>query len=101
MGKWIYLIDAIDDIDENIESGAYNPLLYRFDYAPEHESIAEFKTRIKDTLNYNLYQYLAVLSNQTASLNFTKNQGIIDNVIYFGLNRKTEEILKGEQDESI
>ena len=27
MGKWIYLIDAADDIEENIESGAYNPLL--------------------------------------------------------------------------
>ena len=30
MGKWIYLIDAVDDIEENLETGAYNPLIYRF-----------------------------------------------------------------------
>ena len=122
MGKWIYLIDAADDIEENIESGAYNPLLYRFAYrgatdgdadgadgdpagAAEPESPQQFRERIRGNLEFNLYQYLAVLSQQTGSLDIQKNQGIIDNVIYFGMNRKTEEILnktdKGESDESI
>jgi len=139
MGKWIYLIDAADDIEENIESGAYNPLLYRFAYrgavggdtaggaegdttgatdcdaagvvdsdtigAAEPESPQQFRERIRGNLEFNLYQYLAVLSQQTGSLDIRKNQGIIDNVIYFGMNRKTEEILnktdKGESDESI
>ena len=118
MGKWIYLIDAADDIEENIESGAYNPLLYRFAYrgavggadgdpagATEPESPQQFRERIRGDLEFNLYQYLAVLSQQTGSLDIQKNQGIIDNVIYFGMNRKTEEILnktdKGESDESI
>ena len=122
MGKWIYLIDAADDIEENIESGAYNPLLYRFAYRGATdgdadgadgdpagvvgpESPQQFRERIRGNLEFNLYQYLAVLSQQTGSLDIRKNQGIIDNVIYFGMNRKTEEILnktdKGESDESI
>lgn len=108
MGKWIYLIDAVDDIEENIESGAYNPLLYRFGYrggAGGNETPQQFRARIRGDLEFNLYQYLAVLSQQTGSLDIRKNQGIIDNVIYLGMNRKTEEILnktdKGESDESI
>ena len=123
MGKWIYLIDAADDIEENIESGAYNPLLYRFDFKGNlsgSEELAEetpqqFRDRIHDNLDFNLYHYLAVLSEQTGSLDIKKNQGIIDNVIYFGMNRKTEEIInknknteenntindEGESDESI
>ena len=118
MGKWIYLMDAADDIEENIESGAYNPLLYRFEYrgiasahdagsdtAPDVETPQQFRERIRGDLEFNLYQYLAVLSQQTGSLDIRKNQGIIDNVIYLGMNRKTEEILnktdKGESNESI
>ena len=123
MGKWIYLMDAADDIEENIESGAYNPLLYRFEYrgiaaaenagpdnasadtGPGVETPQQFRERIRGDLEFNLYQYLAVLSQQTGSLDIRKNQGIIDNVIYLGMNRKTEEILnktdKGESDESI
>ena len=107
MGKWIYLMDAADDIEENIESGAYNPLLYRFEYrgGEDRETPPQFRKRIRGDLEFNLYQYLAVLSQQTGSLDIQKNQGIIDNVIYLGMNRKTEEILnktdKGESDESI
>ena len=118
MGKWVYLMDAADDIEENIESGAYNPLLYRFEYRGGEgardadsdstlgsETPQQFRKRIRGDLEFNLYQYLAVLSQQTGSLDIRKNQGIIDNVIYLGMNRKTEEILnkkdKGESDESI
>ena len=123
MGKWIYLMDAADDIEENIESGAYNPLLYRFAYrgvegtdnacaddpgsdtSPDTETPRQFRERIRGDMEFNLYQYLAVLSQQTGSLDIRKNQGIIDNVIYLGMNRKTEEILnktdKGESNESI
>ena len=108
MGKWIYLIDAVDDIEENIESGAYNPLLYRFEYqgVTSGETPQQFRDRIRDKLEFNLYHYLAVLSEQTESLDIKKNRGIIDNVIYFGMNRKTEEIInqkknEGESDESI
>ena len=107
MGKWIYLMDAADDIEENIESGAYNPLLYRSEYrgGEAGETPQQFRKRIRRDLEFNLYQYLAVLSQQTGSLDIRKNQGIIDNVIYLGMNRKTEEILnktdKGESNESI
>ena len=38
LGKWIYLMDAIDDIEDNIESGAYNPLIYRFAYQHGEEN---------------------------------------------------------------
>jgi len=101
LGKWIYLIDAVDDIEENIESGAYNPLLYRFGYDSDNETPAEFRTRIEERLRFNLFHYLAVISNCASALDIQKNQGIIENIIYFGLNRKTEEIIKGETDESI
>ena len=97
MGKWIYLMDAVDDIEENLESGAYNPLIYRFQYSRKTETPEEFRARIEGDLRFNLFHYLAMVSNYTNSLAIQKNQGIIENVIYFGLHRKTEEILRRDQ----
>lgn len=31
LGRWIYLVDAADDLAEDLASGGYNPLLCRFD----------------------------------------------------------------------
>lgn len=94
MGKWIYLIDAADDIEENVQTGAYNPLIYRFEFDMKNETVKEFRTRIEEDLKFNLYHYLAMIGNCVDSLEIRKNKGIIENIIYFGLNRKTEEIIE-------
>ena len=78
LGKWIYLIDAIDDIDENIESGAYNPLLYRFKYQPGEEN---FKGRIMETCRFNLFHYLGEISKSLDLLSLRKNKGVIENIV--------------------
>lgn len=94
MGKWVYLIDAVDDIEKDLKSGAYNPLLYRFAYDEEKEDPQKFRERIDEALRFNLYHYLAVIGESLGTLDIVKNSGIIENVIYFGLNRKTDDILK-------
>lgn len=93
MGKWIYMIDAVDDIEENIQSGAYNPLIYRFEFDSDSEDAAGFRTRIEEPLKFHLFHCLSVVGNSLNALDIKKNQGIIENIIYFGLNRKTEEII--------
>ena len=30
LGRWIYLVDAADDLKKDVKSGSYNPLVYRF-----------------------------------------------------------------------
>ncbi|MBN7774626.1 DUF5685 family protein [Clostridium aminobutyricum] len=98
LGKWIYLMDAYDDIEENITKNTYNPLLYRFQY--EGESIEDFKEKIKPTVEFNLMHYLAEISNAMSLLDLKKNKGILENIAYFGLLRKTEITLeKGETNE--
>ena len=103
LGKWIYLIDAADDIEENLESGAYNPLLQRFGYRAGEENAEEtpeqFRARIDERLRFNLYHYLAVLGESFEALDIKKNSGIIENGIYFGLNRRTDEVLRRIQPE--
>lgn len=94
IGKWIYLIDAFDDIDENAESGAYNPLIYQFGYEGSNETKDQFRSRISERVEFNLLCYLAELAKTWEEIKTEKNQGLIENIIYLGLLRKTEQILK-------
>lgn len=98
LGKWIYLMDAYDDIDDNITTGAYNPLIYRFEYK-QGEEPQKFRQRIKEDVERNLIMYLAEMAKAVDLLEINKNKGIIENIIYVGLLKKTEEVLeKGEND---
>jgi len=96
LGKWIYLIDAFDDIEKDIGSGSYNPLLVQYKY--KNEDIKAFKESIAEEIRQNLLQALA---QTTGSLELLKlgNKGIIDNIIYEGLYGKTERILSGKTSE--
>lgn len=93
LGKWIYLIDAFDDLDENFKKDTFNPLIYQFGYGKEQETHAEFRERIHSRVEQNLLLYLAELSKAWDEIKSDKNQGIVENIIYFGLLRKTEQIM--------
>jgi hypothetical protein len=94
IGKWLYLIDAFDDLEDNAKSGAYNPLIYQFDFGKNgQESITEFRERIKERVEFNLVYYLAELSKAFDLLDIRKNKELIENIIYLGLLRKTEQVI--------
>ena len=97
LGKWIYLIDAYDDIEDDLKKHSFNPLTMQFEYNEKSESVNEFKERIRERVDRNLILYLAEIAASCSSLNYKKNQGLIENILYFGLMRKTEEVLRTEK----
>lgn len=96
LGKWIYLMDAWEDIEENIKSGAYNPLLHRFKRRKE-EPQENFRKRIYDDVERNLLIYLSEMSKIVDLLELGRNKDIIENVVYMGLLRRTEKALGKEE----
>lgn len=92
LGKWIYTIDAFDDIEKDIKSGSYNPLLLQYQYTGEETEV--FKARIKEEIRSSLLQALSQ-TTEAVELLSPDNKGIIDNILYNGLYKKTENILCG------
>ncbi len=82
LGKWVYLMDALDDFDDDKKSGRYNPLIYR----------EKGKEGIEDLI----YNYLGDISKAVDLLDINKNNGIIDNIIWKGLRARTDLLLYGE-----
>jgi len=88
IGKWIYLIDAYDDLEENEKTGGYNPLLFW------NRDTEDQKKENKARVEYNLLFYLSELASAWETLDCKKNRSMIENIIYFGLLRKTEQVLQ-------
>jgi len=80
LGRWIYVIDALDDYEKDKEKGGYNPLLYRKNNL---EGIGDL-----------LYNYLAEMVNAYDLLQVKKNTGILENILLMGLRQRTDVILK-------
>lgn len=93
LGKWIYTIDAFDDVEKDIKNKNYNPILYRFNY--KGENAKEFKLSIKDNMEFTLIKCLDEISKAFELLEFKRNRGIIENIVYIGLERKTKSIIEG------
>lgn len=90
IGKWIYTIDAYDDIEKDIKSGSYNPLLLQ--YKHKNQSAEEFKKSIKPDIERDLIYTLGQSASSIELLDMY-HKGIIENIIYLGMNSKTSNIL--------
>lgn len=80
LGKWIYVVDALDDYEDDLDKGQYNPLKYR----PSN----------LDGIDHLLYNYMAEITSAMDLLDLHKNREIIDNVLYLGMRQQMEHLLK-------
>lgn len=80
LGKWIYAADALDDYEKDCSSKNYNPFIYR-------------KNKLEG-IDDLLYNYLAEISNAYDLLNLSKNRGVVENIIFMGIRRRTDRILR-------
>jgi hypothetical protein len=93
LGKWIYTLDAYDDLAEDIVKKSYNPFLERFGYRGENAE--SFKNSIKDNVKFTLIKCLDEISKSYELLDVKKNKAIIENIVYLGMERKTMSVIEG------
>jgi len=90
-GKWIYILDAFDDLDKDIANGSYNPLVFQFNY--KDQDLTSFCNEIKDRVKFNLTYSLSQIAKSFDVMDIKSNSGIIENIIYLGMLHKTDSIL--------
>jgi len=89
-GRWIYLIDAYDDLERDRRSGNYNPLVARFKLTAEGldgEDRAWTETTLNHSANRIVSAYNLLASGQW--------DGILENIIYLGFPAVTESVFLG------
>ena len=90
LGRWIYLVDAADDLSEDYKTGNYNPLIHRFGLTS-----GELTDEAKESLIISLDQSIRMISAAYELWDFGDWSGIIRSVVYEGLFYVGKAVLEG------
>nr|WP_207729660.1 DUF5685 family protein [Clostridium cibarium] len=85
-GKWIYLIDALDDLTNDMDNGKFNPI--EKSYNKKNLPYERLVKEIKEAMDFLLMGLAMNCSDLLKELPIEKNEGIIYNVINRGLIEK-------------
>lgn len=96
IGKWIYALDAFDDIESDLNKNRYNPILKRFPYI-DSISIKDYKSSINDRMSLIFYSALDEASKAYELIDKNINSDIIKNILYEGMYSVTEKVLNGDR----
>ncbi len=98
IGRWIYILDAADDFEEDARRGRYNPLacLYATPGAPPMTTLPPEK---REEVRVALFSELLELERAFDLLDTSDDPdlgGILSNLLYLGLPREAERVLFGD-----
>ena len=91
LGRIIYILDAADDLPDDIRADSYNPLRYRFRPTEEGKLLEEDQRTIRVSLQHSHN----ALSGAYALLSENIYSGILSNTIYLGLPAATQAVFSG------
>lgn len=85
LGKYIYIVDAFEDLEEDLEKNKYNP----------------FKGQNVDKLDIKeqLFFLLSCTTEELDRLPLIRNKGIIDNILFSGIVQRLNKAMKETFDE--
>ena len=93
LGRWVYLMDAACDLDDDIKKKSFNPIYNKY-----KEGLSECAEECDAIISQSLYR----LTKAYELMNFRRYKPILDNIILLGLAKKQKEILtnvKGKSNE--
>lgn len=91
LGRWIYIVDACDDLARDLERGSYNPVALRYGLtAPplEGEALASVETTLQHSLN--------LMASAFELIDCGVWSDILGNMIYLGLPGVGRQVLSGQ-----
>ncbi|MBR2341523.1 MAG: hypothetical protein IKA72_03870 [Clostridia bacterium] len=92
IGKWIYLIDAIDDYDKDKKKGAYNPFVLAYGAGSRKKLVENNGADLEFIFNSLFYDIRENLRN----IKLYFNRDLVDNVLLRGLPTMTKRIMAGQ-----
>lgn len=91
LGRWIYLVDAADDYADDMRSGNYNPIRYRFGLS-SGELTEQVKIALGDTMDASIRKMAAAYELLNPGIWKT----ILDSVFYESMYAIGKAVLSGE-----
>lgn len=87
LGRWIYLIDAYDDMWKDHDAKVFNPLIFG------KELTTELVEEITIMVEANLKDYIKIMIDNYDIMDISISEGPLSNIIYLGLKAATDRVL--------
>ncbi|MBQ8291564.1 MAG: hypothetical protein IJX88_03535 [Clostridia bacterium] len=92
VGKWIYLIDALDDYDKDWKKGAYNPFALAYN-EPSRDSLVNGKKG--EEVRFVFRALFFDIREALSKIQFCFNRDLSDNILLRGLPMVTKRVMDG------
>jgi len=92
IGRFIYIVDAWDDMADDRKKGNYNPIVLR--YAIDD---ATDLTEIRNAIAITLENSCSTAAGAAELIDFDENEAVIKNVLYLGLPMTAKAVLNGRK----
>ena len=89
IGRWIYLVDAVQDIQKDMEENSYNPVVLRYELQTPDISA------VREPLERTLERSLADICMAFDLLSPRRDADLIRNIIFLGMPTVTRQVLNG------
>lgn len=94
LGRLVYLMDAVDDVQKDTEKHRYNPLLLNYG---ECKDKAEYFKKNEDELSFLLRSTYNKMVGCYNAMDIVLFEGVLSNTVYLGVKMQMERLLKGEE----
>ncbi|WP_294372005.1 DUF5685 family protein [uncultured Clostridium sp.] len=86
IGKWIYIIDALDDLKKDMEHKKFNPI--DFLYNKSNMTYDQLTDSIKPRIEFTILSCGSIIKENLMKLNLKRNKDILFNIVELGLMDK-------------
>jgi len=92
LGKYVYLLDALDDYDEDVKKGRFNAFRNAFGA----ESFRELKQGKGEDLAFIMEDIVRGVEDAYRDIKMGDNEGVVTNTLWYGLRSRISMILNRE-----
>ncbi|MBO6262961.1 MAG: hypothetical protein J6N93_01640 [Clostridia bacterium] len=90
LGKWIYLIDALDDYDKDLKRGNYNPFYYAYGKQPSAKKLLE---NCGKDVTFVFADIFSKLHAAVSACKWKFNHDLINNILTRGVQSVTVKVI--------
>ncbi|MHC1748470.1 MAG: DUF5685 family protein [Cellulosilyticaceae bacterium] len=83
LGKWIYMVDALDDLEKDMAKNKFNPI--NFLYNKDNLTYKDFIDKIRERIAFTILNCGANCKDCLLELPIYKNSALINNIISLGM----------------
>ena len=94
LGKWIYLIDAIDDFEKDIKKKNFNVFINCYTDCMTKEQL--IKQNSSDIINI-FGEVLANVEQANRQIKYRFNHDLLDNILLLGIKEQTKQVLENKK----